>query len=346
MSVDKLKRAQKNKNDEFYTRYEDVANEMQHYAQYFVDKTIYCPCDNINSAFTRYFIDNFSKFALKKLICTSLNGQLITYDGETIKQTQLNGDGDIFSNECEQYFKECDIIITNPPFSLFKDFINYINQFNKQFILITTLLNLGWRDIFPHIQSKEWKLGINGRTMYFNIPDDMDIINPKILKYDENGNKQLPLPNVVWLQNIADIRHNPPLKLTQKYSPDKYPKFDNYNAINVDKVKDIPSDYYGLMGVPISYLYKHNDEQFEIVWIAQGWINKWCNENHEMKETIGYDHSKTLYSGGQAFLNQKAKFSRVLIQQRIGYNHIKEDKGGAPLVNKKAKFYKLLIQRK
>ena len=182
--------------------------------------------------------------------------------------------------------------------------------------------------------------------MYFNIPDDMDIINPKILKYDENGNKQLPLPNVVWLQNIADIRHNPPLELTQKYSPDKYPKFDNYNAINVDKVKDIPSDYYGLMGVPISYLYKHNDEQFEIVWIAQGWINKWCNENQEMKETIGYDHSKTLFSGGQAFLNQKAKFSRILIKQRIGYNHIKEDKGGAPMVNKSAKFYKLLIQRK
>lgn len=311
-----LNRAKKNRNDEFYTRYADVENELKHYSECFKDKIVYCPCDDEKSAFTQYFINNFNDLNLKKLICTSLNrngkGKLIVYDGE-LHISELNNDGDFRSDECSQFFDECNYVITNPPFSLFRQLHTILREHKNNFILLGTLPNLLLKDIFPFIQSNEYHLGVNNGTFNFYISEQTEIYGHDALCYDENGSRMLKLSNIIWINNFKKVRHNPSLTLTKTYSPEVYQKFDNYDAINVNKIKDIPEDYDGLMGVPVTYLLKRNDEQFELVWIACAWINKY--HDNDIKTKIGFDYSKTIQSGGDPFVNGKAKFSRILIKK-------------------------------
>lgn len=261
MSKDNLNlhKAKKTQNDEFYTQYSDIENEMIHYTEYFKNKVIYCNCDNPKiSNFWNYFHKNFSKLKLKKLICTYYQPDGRSYKTEYKGGNDLDitlGDechlidnGSFESREAIKLLKESDIIITNPPFSLFRDFISLLMKFNKDFLIIGSMNAISYKDFFPLIKHNKLWMG-------YSYPN-------KFIKPD--GNVKI-FGNICWYTNLPVLKRNEFIPLTKTYSPDKYPKYDNYDAINIDKVSDIPKDYYKEMGVPISFLNKYNPKQFEII---------------------------------------------------------------------------------
>lgn len=261
-----LHTAKRVKNDEFYTRYEDIEAEVMKYRKYFCDKIVYLPCDDPaekKSEFWSFFVNNFDAFGLKKLIATHYDENGKAYkiwidsdttgdgyidDGDAL-QEDLIGNGDFRSPECIEILDECDIVCTNPPFSLMKEFLPLILKHNKEFLIIGPLNAATYKEIFPFILEKRIWSGYNN-VRHFISPD---------------GNMRT-LGNVFWYTNLPNRSLTEELVLTKKYDPDAYDKFDDYDAINVNQVVNIPMDYDGLMGVPTSFFQgKYNPNQFEII---------------------------------------------------------------------------------
>ena len=298
--------ARKNKNDEFYTRYDDIEAEVMKYREQFKDKVVYLPCDDPaekKSEFWTFFVDNFDAFGLKKLIATHYeeNGKAykIWIDGDTsndgfvndgdAQQEDLQGNGDFRSPECVAIMNECDIVCTNPPFSLFRSFVDTIMKANKKFLIIGNQNAFTYKEIFKLIKENKIWTGYN-MVKQFNQPDG------SIKKFG----------NVCWFSNMTTIKHNEEFILTKEYNAINYPKYDNYDAIEVDRISNIPKDYYDVMGVPITFIDKYNPNQFEILGHTSS-----SDKSPEVEKL----RTNPKYRNG-ARINGKEKYDRVLIRRK------------------------------
>ena len=287
-----LNKAKAAKKDEFYTRLEDIEKELKYYRHHFKGKTVLCNCDDPRcSNFFRYFTLSFEVLGLKKVIATCYKNQDVDlfsqhaceravyqiYEGdknhnrkvddEEIEVKYLEGDGDFRSKECVALLEEADIVVTNPPFSLFRDYVALLVQHNKQFLIIGSQNAITCKEIFPLIQANRIWLGTRSGNMEFTVPNDSE---PRATRFwiDENGQKWRSLGNICWLTNLDHTKRHEELPLFKKYDPKEYPTYINFNAIEVSKVSDIPCDYDGLMGVPITFMDKYNPNQFEIIGMS------------------------------------------------------------------------------
>lgn len=267
---DNLHKAKDAKNDEFYTRIEDVAEELRHYKKHFAGKVVFCNCDDPTwSAFWRYFHLNFSELGLKKLIATHYDRTEPTYkmeyeggddnDVEVGVKTPLEGNGDFRGRECLDLLDECDIVVTNPPFSLFREYVSTLIQHGKKFLIIGNKNAITYKELFPLLKENKVWIG-------YSSPSEFDTPNGMTKKI--NGLTR-------WFTNLDIQKRHEKLILWQRYYDDdgnplpdaeeRYPHYDNYDAINVDRVADIPVDYKGVMGVPITFLDKYNPDEFKIL---------------------------------------------------------------------------------
>ena len=262
MTIANLRKARAVKNDEFYTRLTDVSKELMHYEEHFKDKIVLCNCDDPTwSAFWKYFHLNFSALGLKKLISTHYDKKEPTYrmeytggDDNNIEvgvKTPLEGNGDFRNQECRDILDEADIVVTNPPFSLFREYVSVLMDHEKRFLIIGNKNAISYKDFFPLLKSNEVWMG-------YTSPSIFDTPNGRTEKL--NGLTR-------WFTNLGVAKRPEKLILRKHYTPEEYPRYDNYDAINVNKVADIPVDYDGVMGVPISFMDKHDHDQFEII----GW---------------------------------------------------------------------------
>lgn len=294
-----LNTAKKAKNDEFYTRYDDIEAEVMKYRKYFRDKVVYLPCDDPvekKSEFWSFFVNNFDAFGIKKLIATHYDENGKTYkiwidrdnsgdgyiDDADALQEELIGNGDFRSPECVEILRECDIVCTNPPFSLMKEFLPLILRYNKQFLVIGPLNAITYRKIFPYVLEKRIWAGYNN-VRHFKDPE---------------GNDRT-MGNTFWYTNLPNRSLTDEIVLTKKYDSSKYDVFDERpDIININRVADIPTNYDGLMGVPISFFQgKYNPNQFEIV----GKIDNGSDSD--------FDFCKP-------FVNGVEKFKRLVIRRK------------------------------
>ena len=254
-----LRTAQAVKNDEFYTQITDIEQEIGNYRKHFKDKIIYMPCDNPEwSNFWHVLKEQYIYLHYKKIIATFYNGIIDTdkqsykleYDGVNETKTFLNGDGDFRSEECTAILQESDIVITNPPFSLFRDFVKWVMDADKKFLIIGNQNAITYKEVFPYIKENKMWLG------YHNV---------KTFKQDDGSEKDFG--NVCWFTNLDIKKRHDTIATGYLYGddPSKYPTYDTYNAINCDKVNEIPDDYDGVIGVPITFLGKYCPAQFEII---------------------------------------------------------------------------------
>ena len=289
--------AKSGKNDEFYTQLTDIEKELKHYKDHFKDKVILCNCDDPEeSNFWKYFSLNFEKLKLKKLISTHYvpSGQSYKLEmregGELSLPLPLDKNGDFRSQECIKLLKEADIVITNPPFSLFREYVAQLVEYGKSFIIIGNLNAVTYKEIFPLFKENKMWLGcsIHSGDREFRVPDHYPL-NAAGTRVDKEGNKYLRVKGVRWFTNLDIKERHEDLILYKKYTPEEYPKYDNYDAINVDKTKDIPCDYFGVMGVPITFIDKHNPEQFEIISDSR------YHDGQDFSDDINIINGKTLY---------------------------------------------------
>ena len=294
-----LHKAKTAKNDEFYTQLSDIEKEMVHYKDHFKGKTVYCNCDDAReSNFFKYFSKNFEFLGLKKLITTGYkadgHGVALIYEGdkngnrnpdtEEITIKPLQGNGDFRSEECIEFLKEADIVVTNPPFSLFKEYIAQLMDFNKKFIIIGNGNAVTYKEIFPLIKENKLWLGASSFNcgMYFQVPDNYEYAKTYKFDRERNGVKVMRVSSICWFTNLEHNKRHPPLDLYKHYSNECYPHYDNYDAIEVGKVCEIPMDYDGVIGVPITFLDKYNSNQFEIV----GSLNPVLDGKHLYKRIL------------------------------------------------------------
>lgn len=268
MAKTDLDRANKDKLDEFYTLYDDIEAELSKHSHIFKDKIVYCNCDGERSNFVKYFTDNFEKLGLKDFIATSYNdsgkGKLIQYN-KPIQELSCNGSFDSFM--LIQYIMRADIVVTNPPFSLIRDYFKHLNRYKKKFILVAPHHILGYKEMKDSIVKGELKILSAPNSFVFEIPNHYTNFQDSKRMFIRDGQQYINMGNIFWITNLeleADL--NPVIP----YSVDKYERYINKDAINVDNINDIPKDYYGLMGVPISYLRRHNAELFDIVDFRKG----------------------------------------------------------------------------
>ena len=270
------------KNDEFYTLLTDIEKEMSYYKDFFKGKVVYCNCDDAReSNFFKYFSKNFEFLGLKKLITTGYKaegkGVVLVYEGDKngnrkvedneIVVRQLEGSGDFRSAECIEFLKEADVVVTNPPFSLFREYVKQLMDYGKKFIIIGNMNAITYKEIFPYIKDNKMWLGGSGiKDMAFKVPSYYEERSTRSW-VDENGQHWRSLGNGCWLTNVEHAKRHDPIDLYKRYS-NEYKHYDNYDAIEVGKVSDIPMDYDGVMGVPITFLDKYCPEQFEIVWCS------------------------------------------------------------------------------
>ena len=303
MANKNLQQAKKNKNDEFYTQLVDIEKELKHYKDYFKGKAVLCNCDDPRvSNFFHYFSYKFEDLGLKKLITTCYKNQnfdlfsqndsekaiYLIYEGnkqngkvpdiKDIGIKKLKGDGDFRSQECIELLKQADIVVTNPPFSLFREYVAQLLEYDKKFIIIGNMNAITYKEIFKLIRDNKLWMGcsIHSGDREFQVPESYPL-QASGFRVDESGNKYIRVKGVRWFTNIDYAQRHEDLILYKKYyktEEDKndknyqnpeFPKYDNYDAINVDKTADIPCDYEGVMGVPITFLDKYNPEQFEII---------------------------------------------------------------------------------
>ena len=285
-----LQKAKKSKSDEFYTQLCDIERELQYYPHSFADKVVYCNCDDpLVSNFYRFFKDNFNRLGLRKLIAScykEVDNNLFEdipqerafyceYEGDDKLENivPLKGDGDFRSAECIALLQQSDVVVTNPPFSLFREFISQIVKYDKKFLVIGNVNAITYKEIFDLIQKNKAWLGVNlGRGISgFLVPDHYDQYGTEV-KINEQGQKIIATNGCLWLTNLELSKRFEDITLTKEYAgnEDKYPTYDNCNGININKTQDIPKDYYGLMGVPITFLHKYNPDQFEIVKFRKG----------------------------------------------------------------------------
>ncbi len=326
-----LHAANKAKKDEFYTQLVDIENELKHYREHFRGKTVLCNCDDPRvSNFFHYFSYNFEQLGLKKLITTCYKNQerdlfsqhnseraiWLEYNGDRngnrvpdpaeIGINYLQGDGDFRSNECIELLKQADIVVTNPPFSLFREYVAQLIEYDKKFVIIGNQNAITNKDFFPLIRDNKVWLGYGFKGgaghFYSNYKD--------VATAGDHREGMIRVSGVNWFTNMEIDKRHEDLILYKQYSPEEYPKYDNYDAINVNKTSDIPVDYYGAMGVPITFMDKYNPEQFEIVGICAGnsRLNKFYGD-------IAYSpHPED--RGGCAVLNGQRVYSRILIRRR------------------------------
>ena len=323
-----LHRAREAKNDEFYTQLSDIEKELNHYRKHFKGASVLCNCDDpFESNFFKYFALNFKFLGLKKLVATCYDGSQVAYtesrdlfnfedeapksraykieitednipetdgwDLNNVKEltkkyaTLLNGDGDFRSEECVELLKGADIVVTNPPFSLFREYVAQLVEYSKKLLVIGSMNAITYKEIFPLIKDNKLWLGVNPVK---------EFVSPKgeIKKFG----------NILWYTNLDLKKRHESLILYREYKGHEsdYPKYDNYDAINVDKVQDIPCDYEGVMGVPITFLDKFNPEQFEIVGLDR------------------YTAPKECLVGGRVAINGKPRYARILIRRKKNEN--------------------------
>lgn len=290
MANERFDNAKRNKNDEFYTRLEDIERELVHYKDFFKGKTIFCNCDDPRiSNFFKYFALNFNEFGLKKIISTCYKNQdvdlftqndcekavYIEYTGNpndptstdfsTIEVKELKGDGDFRSQECIELLKQADIVVTNPPFSLFREYVGQLIKYDKKFIIIGHQNAISYKEIFALIkENKLWLgYGFKGGAAHF--------INTHYEDYAAAGDHKegmIRVSGVVWFTNLDIKKRHEEVVLYKNYTPEEFPNYENYDAINVDKSTDIPMDYDGVIGVPITFLDKYSPDQFEIIGLG------------------------------------------------------------------------------
>ncbi len=320
MANKNLNQAKNAKKDEFYTQLVDIENELKHYKSHFKDKVVLCNCDDPRvSNFFHYFSYNFEQLGLKKLITTCYKNQQrdlfsqndcekaiwLEYKGdkngnrvpdpEEIGINYFKGDGDFRSSECIELLKQADIVVTNPPFSLFREYVAQLMKYEKKFIIIGNVNAVSYKETFQLIKDNRLWLGasIHSGDREFGVPQDYPL-NAAGYRQDENGNKFIRVKGVRWFTNLDYKERHENLILYKTYNSNDYPKYDNYNAINVDKTSEIPMDYDGVMGVPITFLDKYNPEQFEIV-------------GNELDLNI---------EKGRGYIRGKRMYSRIFIRHR------------------------------
>lgn len=291
-----LHAANRAKNDEFYTELADIDKELRHYKHHFKNKTVYCNCDDPRvSNFFHYFSHNFETLGLKKLMATCYKSQAadlfsqndseeavyLIYEGDKngnripdpseIQVLPLKGDGDFRSEECITLLKQADIVVTNPPFSLFREYVAQLVEYDKKFLIIGNKNAITYKEIFPLIKDDKMWLGVTpmGTDMLFGVPDHYA---ETLVSTKKSGSSYRIIDGEVkaraqacWFTNLDHDKRHEELILYKRYTPEEYPHYDNYDAIEVSKVAEIPCDFEGVMGVPITFLDKYNPEQFELL---------------------------------------------------------------------------------
>jgi hypothetical protein len=312
-----LNAAKTAKKDEFYTQLVDIENELKHYREHFRGKTVLCNCDDPRvSNFFHYFSYNFEQLGLKKLITTCYKNQerdlfsqhdseraiWLEYNGdhngnrvpdpEEIGINYFQGDGDFRSQECIELLKQADIVVTNPPFSLFREYVAQLIKYNKKFVIIGNKNAISYKEIFALIKEDKIWTGYRGFAGGMWFRSNYEGKTEKIV----NGEKLINVPSI-WFTNLDIAKRHEDLILYKQYTPEEYPKYDNYDAINVNKTLDIPVDYDGVIGVPITFLDKYNPNQFEIVG-----LDRYVEDNPQ------YGHRFTI--------DGKETYARILIRRR------------------------------
>lgn len=313
--------AKKAKKDEFYTQLTDIEKELRYYTSHFKNKVVFCNCDDPEeSNFWVFFRDNFALLGLKKLISTHYEKGKRSYkmeltgaryeDGElkfdNFVKTPLKGDGDFRSEECIEILKEADIVVTNPPFSLFREFVAQLMEYKKKFLIIGNINAASYKEVFPLIRDNEIWMGasIHSGDREFRVPDDYPL-NAAGYRVDENGVKFIRVKGVRWFTNMDYPQRHEDLILYKTYNPDDYPTYDNYDAINVNFTKEIPRDYDGAIGVPITFLDKYNPEQFEIL-----------DANDFRKSDKVKVKAHGLIKDKEGAINGSPKYVRILIKRK------------------------------
>ena len=330
----KMRKAYKEKNDEFYTRKEDIEAEIWHYRDYFKDKVIYCNCDDPEqSEFYKHFKMKFHEYGLKELITTcyrSQNSDLFTdrssdysialrYNGKRVRKVQLKGDGDFRSEECVKLLKKADIVVTNPPFSLFRELLAQLIEHDKKFLILGNMNTVLCKEVFPLFKENKCWYGVktNG-NLRFNVPEYYPLTGSQS-GIDEKGNRYVTVPAISWYTNLNHEKRNDRLTLWADYDPVKNPTYTNYDAIEVSKTAEIPCNYDGIMGVPISFMSCYNPDQFEIVGIAQRNQDNplatkvySCQEKKELAEGNNLNASAVLKEGNK----HRIVYARILIRRK------------------------------
>lgn len=351
-----LHKAKKAKKDEFYTQLTDVSKEVVYYKHHFKDKIVYCNCDDPTwSAFWKYFHMNFEALGLKKLISTHYDKTEPTYkmeytggddnDIEVGVKTPLEGNGDFRNQECLDLLDEADIVVTNPPFSLFREYVACLMEHKKKFLIIGNLNAITYKEFFPLLRDNKVWMGstyFNGGAAYFVAPkelyDPSKMYNPKNA-YLKDGLFYWRVNGVRWFTNLDYAeRHEKKLFLWKNYSPEEYPKYDNYDAINVDKVNQIPCDYDGVMGVPITFFDKYNPDQFEIIGITK---RNMANYPMSILYENVIQHNKDGTTKGGSKLNDVATLKQTNIPVNTVY--YTADNTDGYLI---AKYARILIRKK
>lgn len=372
------------KYDEFYTRYEDIQKELNHYEEHFKGKTVLCNADDpFESNFCKFFLRNFNYLGLKRLICTSFNSSpvagtqisLMEIINGTVTQghgyvmdishvpmangrgvseadidkllrskkcvKELQGNGDFRSEECIEYLKQADIVVTNPPFSLFREYVALLIEYDKRFLIIGNQNAITYKEIFPLLKDNKMWLGNHSGHTWFGVPKDYKIpenyltVDRKKMRsngymIDDDGVVWRNLGNICWYTNLDLKKRHERMVLFKTYSPEAYPQYDNFDAIDVSKTSDIPMDYDGVMGVPISFLDKFNPEQFEIIGcpdytglygsddigikrIGEEWIAKYRAQGGKGHYTANMTSLVYFDENGKACNT----FKRVLIRRKV-----------------------------
>ena len=316
-----LHQAKNAKKDEFYTQLADIENELKHYKDHFRGKTVFCNCDDPRvSNFFHYFSHRFESLGLKKLITTCYKNQnmdlfskhenekavMLEYNGdkngdktpnaEEIGIIELQGDGDFRSAESIELLKQADIVVTNPPFSLFREYVAQLIEFDKKFLIVGTQNSITTKEIFSLLKENKIWLGHKAGDMSFIVPDEYEMRDTRSWR-DEKGNNWRSLGNTCWFTNLDHSKRHEELDLFKHYTPQEYPKYDNYDAINVNRVAEIPQDYKGVMGVPITFLDKYNPKQFELIG-----IDRYVEDNPNF--------------GKRFTINGKEIYARILIKNK------------------------------
>ncbi len=347
MANKNLNAAKTAKKDEFYTQMSDIERELQHYWQHFRGKTILCNCDDpYESNFFKYFALHFNQLGLKKLICTCYNGspvqgnelmidwgdfteepKKIAYKVEITEVSDMNGDGavdlsdvqyllkndknvlsilktgDFRSSECIELLKQADIIITNPPFSLFREYVAQLIEYEKTFLIIGNMNALHYKELFPQIKNNRIWLGLTSPKEFY-VPDDFDRKNV-IFK---DNRRVAKFGNIIWFTNLDHQKRHEEIDLVCRYSQDAYPYYDNFDAIDVGELANIPCDWKGFMGVPDSILGNLNPDQFEIIGLGSGNLAKEAGvgKNYRGRTDLAYT------------INGKSKcpYSRIIIRNK------------------------------
>ena len=327
-----LGRAKKAKEDEFYTQLSDVERELRHYEHHFKGKTVLCNCDDPRiSNFFHYFSYRFEDLGLRRLITTCYKNQerdlfsqnsseraiWLEYTGdkngnrvpdpEEIGIRYFNGDGDFRSDECIELLKQADIVVTNPPFSLFREYVAQLMRYDKKFLIVGNMNEAHYKEIFSKIMENRIWLGYGNGDMSFRVPDSYEQRETRSW-VDESGKKWRSLGNACWFTNLDIKKRHDEYVFIRKYNPDDYPRYENFEAIDVGRREDVPEDWDGLMGVPDTFLFRYNPDQFEIVGLGSGDLAKQIG----VKKNFRGRTDVALKIDGK----DKCPYSRIIIRRR------------------------------